>query len=53
MKQVKYLEQYILEAPAPHSKHLEAIDALNSIIRFYESQLEELQKSIEEKEKSK
>lgn len=53
MNEIELLKQYILDAPAPHRKHIEAIEWLNSIIRSCEAQIAEAQKSIEKEQKQK
>lgn len=52
MKEIDFLRQYILEAPAPHSKHVEVLQALSNIINAYEAQITELKKSIENEQET-
>lgn len=53
MNEIELLKQFILDAPAPHRKHIEAIEWVNSIIKAYEQKISELQRGIEEKEQVK
>lgn len=53
MNEIELIKQFILDAPAPHRKHIEAIEWVNNLIRGYEAKIAGLEKSIEEKQKSK